>query len=203
MGDDLHSPIISSFKDEIAYLSEEFIKMSDSKGADLFDPAHTPNPFFISRWPIFVFLWSAVFCLLCSAIFHLFYPMSGASYKIFLRFDYAGINVLISGSTFPPLYYGMYCNLNLAIFYLGLISAIAVTLFTVSVFEWIHRDENRKIKALLFAGFGMFLLVPAMHMVLNEYVFGTEDKFSFVTSLPFVLGVAASYLSGLYTYTVQ
>lgn len=53
--------------------------------------------------------------------------------------DYAGINVLISGSAFPPIYYGMYCNMYLAMFYLIIIAAIASTLFVACLFEWIHR----------------------------------------------------------------
>jgi predicted membrane channel-forming protein YqfA (hemolysin III family) len=60
-------------------------------------------------------------------------------YKLFSRFDYAGINILISGSAFPPIYYGMYCNLNLTIFYLTLIAIMAVCLFTICLFEWIHK----------------------------------------------------------------
>ena len=39
------------------------------------------------------------------------------SYAIFSRFDYAGISILIAGSTFPALYYGMYCYLEVAIVY--------------------------------------------------------------------------------------
>jgi len=47
---------------------------------------------------------------MCSTSFHLFYPMSGKAYQVFNRLDYAGINILMAGSTFGPLYYGMYCN---------------------------------------------------------------------------------------------
>ena len=54
---------------------------------------------------------------MCSTSFHLFYPMSGSkfilileAYQVFNRLDYAGINILMAGSTFGPLYYGMYCN---------------------------------------------------------------------------------------------
>jgi adiponectin receptor len=57
-----------------------------------------------------------------------------------MRFDYAGINVLIPGSTFPPVYYGLYCNLPLATFYLGLMSSIAITIFTMCLFDWIHKE---------------------------------------------------------------
>lgn len=36
----------------------------------------SPNPMFVSRWPLFIFLLTAVLCLLFSTIFHLFYPLS-------------------------------------------------------------------------------------------------------------------------------
>jgi adiponectin receptor len=90
--------------------------------------------------------------------------------KIFSRFDYAGINILISGSAFPPIYYGMYCNLNLAVFYLSLIAVIATAVFITSLFEWIHTEGNKIYKALLFGGFGVFLIVPVSHMLINEYL---------------------------------
>ncbi|MCB0370678.1 MAG: hemolysin III family protein [Bdellovibrionales bacterium] len=34
----------------------------------------------ISRWPIFVFLLTAVLCLLFSTIFHLFNPLSSSNH---------------------------------------------------------------------------------------------------------------------------
>lgn len=46
---------------------------------------HIPNLHMVSRWPIFVFLGSAVVCLMCSALFHLFYPMSGRKYTFIFR----------------------------------------------------------------------------------------------------------------------
>lgn len=100
-----------------------------------------PNPQEISRWPIFVFLSTALFCLLSSSIFHLVYPMSASTfitykeiYTITNRFDYAGINVLIAGSSFPPVYYGMYCNIDVAIIYLSIAILLAIICFTVCLF---------------------------------------------------------------------
>ncbi len=58
-------------------------------------------------------------------------------------------------------------------------------------------------KALFFAAFGIFLMVPVLHLLLNNAVFGTDDTFSFVNSVPYIAAVGASYLFGLYVYTVQ
>lgn len=124
-------------------------------------------------------------------------------YKISNRFDYAGINILISGSAFPPIFYGMYCNINLAIFYLSLIAIIATAVFIISLFEWIHQANHKVYKAMLYGGFGVFLVVPTSHMLINEYLGNWGDKFTFVHSIPILACLGASYLFGLYVYTVQ
>jgi adiponectin receptor len=124
--------------------------LKDQIDSDAFDYIdvfhHSPNPQHIPRWPIIVFLLSAAFCLLCSTFFHLFYPMSSSilflileSYAIFSRFDYAGISLLIAGSTFPPFYYSMYCYLEVALVYEIIEMTFAISLFILSVFEWMHR----------------------------------------------------------------
>lgn len=55
-------------------------------------------------------------------------------YTITNRFDYAGINLLISGSAFPPLYYGMYCQIAVATIYLSVSLLIATFCFIVCLF---------------------------------------------------------------------
>ena len=63
------------------------------------------------------------------------YPRPYAEiYTITNRFDYAGVNMLISGSTFPPLYYGMYCQLEVAIIYLTCIICFAAACFVICLF---------------------------------------------------------------------
>lgn len=49
----------------------------------------------VPRWPVFVFTASAIFCLGCSATFHLFYVMNREAAVLFQRVDFAGIAVLI------------------------------------------------------------------------------------------------------------
>lgn len=137
-----------------------------------------PNPNLISRWPIFIFLFSAFFCLACSATFHLFYPMSGKAYQVFSRLDYAGINILIVGSSFPALYYGMYCNFNLVVFYAVISCVEGISLFIFSLFEYLHRPENLLIKSLAYAGFGFSLTIPVLHSWLNRLFYGNNDMFT-------------------------
>lgn len=63
------------------------------------------------EWPIIVFLTSAFICLTLSSTFHLFSSKNDKYYKLLLRLDYAGVTVLLSGSSFPPYLYGFYCKI--------------------------------------------------------------------------------------------
>lgn len=61
------------------------------------------------------------------------------AYQAFIRLDYAGINILITGTSFPVLYYGMYCTPDLAAYYLIFIVTIGLSLFVATLFEFLHR----------------------------------------------------------------
>lgn len=133
----INNSYVNNIKEQISRFKQEI----DSDQYKYLDFLHntSPNPHQVSRWPLMVFLFSAFVCLMCSTLFHLFYPMSSKSYTIFSRFDYAGISVLIAGSTFPPLYYGMYCYLEVALVYEIITMTLAISIFVLSVFEWMHR----------------------------------------------------------------
>jgi hypothetical protein len=49
----------------------------------------------------------------------------------------------------------------------------------------------------------LFIGVPTVHMLINEYLGNAGDTFTLVHSIPLVVGIGASYLFGLYVYTVQ
>jgi adiponectin receptor len=97
----------------------------------------------------------------------------------------------------------MYCNPNLAIFYLTLLAIMATALFVLCLFEWIHRDENKTYKAIFFGGLGLFIAVPNIHVLINEYTGNAGDTFTLVHCVPMGVCVGVSYLFGLYVYTVQ
>lgn len=64
----------------------------------------------ITRIPLYIHIFAAIFCLGCSAVFHLFYVHSPKVSEILARLDYAGISLLIGGSGVPPIYYSLYCS---------------------------------------------------------------------------------------------
>jgi hypothetical protein len=61
-------------------------------------------------WPLACNAFSAVFCMGCSALFHLMYVRSRKTESILSRLDYGGISVLIYGSTIPIIYYCFPCE---------------------------------------------------------------------------------------------
>ena len=70
----------------------------------------------LARWPLYIIIFSAIFCLSFSAIFHLFGVINEKYFNILNRFDYGGISLLISGSCFPPYYYFFITQLYLNIY---------------------------------------------------------------------------------------
>jgi predicted membrane channel-forming protein YqfA (hemolysin III family) len=80
---------------------------------------------------------------------------------------------------------------------------LAISIFILSVFEWMHRPEHKKFKAAIYGGFGLFNIIPITHLLINDFFFSEGDNFSFASSLHYYLLLGLSYLIGLYIYTVR
>lgn len=65
---------------------------------------------YVSLAPVLVMILTFVFCLSCSAIFHLFNAKSENWNKVLARLDYGGIAFAIFGGNLPIIYYGFACN---------------------------------------------------------------------------------------------
>jgi adiponectin receptor len=86
----------------------------------------------VPRWPFFVFLAGAMFCLLCSSFCHLLSCHSHRLNLFLIRLDFVGIAVMIVTSFFPPIYYIFQCDPQWQIVYLTAISAFGlVTIYTL------------------------------------------------------------------------
>ncbi|CAD8082604.1 unnamed protein product [Paramecium sonneborni] len=154
----------------------------------------------ISRWPVIAFLLSAIICLGCSTIYHLFYCLSEKVNRMLLRLDYAGICFLVSGSTFAPLFYGFQCNPHYAIIYASIQGVFAVVLFSLCLFDFFYKEEWRTLKSNLFAGLGLVSSIPFIHFAIDDV---NLEGFSFATQCPYYIAMAIAYLSGLYIYNIR
>jgi adiponectin receptor len=56
----------------------------------------------------------------------------------------------------------------------------------------------------MFGGYGVSLLVPISHLVINELIYDNYgDPYQFSISLPYYFLLGVCYLGGLYVYTVR
>ena len=103
-------------------------------------PQHVPV------WPIVVMIISSFMCFGNSAIYHTFFCMSETHNKYLLRVDYGCICFIIAGGATPLIYYSFFCDPQLQAFYLGFVYTVCFSTFVISIFDYIHREENRKLK---------------------------------------------------------
>ncbi len=124
----------------------------------------------ISRWPLFVFLSSAIVCLGSSALFHWFSAHSSKTNEILARLDYAGISILIAGSCYPPYYYFFYCEPIFRTGYLLFISILASGVFVYSFDREFAKPHMRKLRGSLFITLGISAGIPIIHLTFFGYL---------------------------------
>eukprot|EP00891_Asterochloris_glomerata_P007907 jgi/Astpho2/7907/e_gw1.00118.28.1_t len=113
--------------------------------------------------PVYVFTAGAMVCLFTSSVCHLFGCCATHIATVIWRFDYAGIAVLIVCSFFPPVYYGFMCTPHWQLFYLGVSTVLGCATVAISLAEKFQGPNYRPWRAALFAGLGLFGLVPVIH----------------------------------------
>jgi adiponectin receptor len=205
--------LANALEKKLHSLQDKLVQKIDSAAFDWIDiykyikPTYTqiPNDGYkkvpLSRWPIIVFLLTAVFCLLCSAIYHAFSCISDRANQVLRRLDYAGISILITGSCFPVYVYGFYCQPIYSQIYLSIIGFVSLIVFVVSLMEKIHQPEYGTAKSIMYGALGVFAAVPGIHLVyLNATAAGINDNLDFLPSTPYYLTMGASYLGGLAIY---
>ncbi|KAL3675161.1 hypothetical protein R1sor_025109 [Riccia sorocarpa] len=117
----------------------------------------------ISRWPFFVFLSGAMFCLLSSSVCHLLYCHSERMARFLLQLDYIGIAYLIAASFYPPVYYTFLCNPALRNTYLTGITCLGLLTVAVSLMPKFQTHQFRPFRAILFASMGISGIIPCVH----------------------------------------
>lgn len=153
----------------------------------------------IPKWPIYVFIFSAVFCLGSSTVFHLMYVHSQKLYFLLSRLDYAGIAILIAGSFYPLIYYGFYCEKYVAATYLACISIMSVLTFFSSLMPRFSTPEYLLARTLSFFGLAMFGVVPIGHMIVQFGFFHEEVQIIFIP----LMYMALLYCTGAVFYATR
>ena len=154
----------------------------------------------LARWPLYIIIFSAIFCLSFSTIFHLFGVMNEKYNNILNRFDYGGISLLISGSCYPPYYYFFYYSSLFQYLYLILITVFGVGTFLYSLTDDFNKPKRRALRGTLYLIFGLCSGVPIIHMAFfGNYIEGYGDD---IILLNWYLG-GISYVIGALFYILR
>eukprot|EP00252_Welwitschia_mirabilis_P011760 TRINITY_DN2617_c0_g1_i4.p1 TRINITY_DN2617_c0_g1~~TRINITY_DN2617_c0_g1_i4.p1 ORF type:complete len:419 (-),score=50.33 TRINITY_DN2617_c0_g1_i4:239-1495(-) len=143
--------------------------------------AHMFSPYLqtpAARWPFFVFLGGAMFCLLASSTCHLLSCHSELLSYIMLRLDYIGIAGLIATSFYPPVYYSFMCHPFFKIFYLSVITVIGFATIVASLLPVFQEPKFRTFRASLFFGMGVSGVAPILH----KLILYKDDPMAFYTT---------------------
>ncbi|KAL6873429.1 hypothetical protein ACP4OV_013511 [Aristida adscensionis] len=151
-----------------------------------------------TRWPFFVFLAGAMFCLLSSSACHLLSCHSHRLNLFLIRLDYTGIAVMIVVSFFPPIYYIFQCEPHWQVVYLSAITAAGVATVYALMSPRLSAARYRAHRTLLFVGMGVSGVVPAAHAAAVNW---HEPRRN--VTLAYEGAMAASYLAGTAFYLTR
>ncbi|EKM58051.1 uncharacterized protein PHACADRAFT_89788 [Phanerochaete carnosa HHB-10118-sp] len=107
-----------------------------------------------------IFLASAVLCLFGSASYHTFGVHSRGVAERCNSLDYAGIVVLIVGSSLPCIYYNFFCEWHFQILYLLLISSAGLAAAYIVLNPEYRKPTHRGARTKVFIGLGLCGIVP-------------------------------------------
>lgn len=141
----------------------------------------------IEKSPVYIFIVSAIVCLVSSSAYHLYAPLSPKLFLILRKMDYLGIIQHISVSSFTNFYYFYYCDTFLRNIYLGLILSISVAILPFTILPTFEGKKHKKLRTFLFSVLGFSNFIPGVHGVSLAMTREPES-----TVLP--LGMALTYL---------
>ncbi|XP_057417564.1 heptahelical transmembrane protein 1 [Lotus japonicus] len=150
------------------------------------------------RWPFFIFLAGAMFCLISSSICHLFSCHSHDLNLLLLRIDYIGIVVMIITSFFPQIYYIFLCQPHWQLLYLAGITAMGLFTIATLLSPSLSTGKHRAFRAMLFCSMGLFGIVPAIHACFVNW--GNPRR---NVTLAYECTMALSYLTGTLFYVTR
>jgi len=150
---------------------------------------------FLPRHPLAVFILTAMACLAFSSIYHLLHAVSEEWAVRFQSLDYAGIVLLIAGSSHPVIYYSFFCVPVLKWTYISVMWALGCVVFIVVIWPDLRGPKYRILKTVCFIAMGFSGCVPLIHF---QYLLGSMH---FMTYWLLVMG--ACYLTGAAIYVLQ
>lgn len=151
--------------EQLHYVGEALNSLSNEALSHIVSGQEFSTP----KWPIFVFVTSAMVCLACSVTFHWFCCLSQDWYNRLVKMDYIGINSLIAGSGVPLIYYGFCCDVYWRTVHFILYGMACLASSMCIVFPVFAKPSLAPVRAAVFVGTGLFGVIPMIHMVYSNY----------------------------------
>lgn len=146
-----------------------------------------------------VFAVSAASCLLGSATFHTFTCHSEPTAKFLNKIDYLGINILITGSALPLIYYAFYCQPRWILTYCILFVLMGAIGCYLSFTDIFRRRDYRKLRPTMFVIIGLVGVIPVSHVITTRGFTGAIERYA----LHWMLTMAFSYIFGAFIYSLR
>ncbi|KJE96688.1 adiponectin receptor protein 1 [Capsaspora owczarzaki ATCC 30864] len=138
-------------------------------------------------------------CLSMSTTFHTVCCHSVNVAAVFSRFDYAGISMLIVGSTIPFLYYAFKCNTVVRYTYTGICVFLGTACIIISILPRFDTPRFRVHRMVTFLSFGVSGIVPGIHcIVVSGFMFQVE-----AAGIGYMLLMGALYITGAVLYAAR
>ena len=175
---------------------------AESFGARLLHPFSPPPPALvgdsIARWPLYVFISSAMACLGSSTAYHLIGTATAdeRTMRALAAADYNGVIFLICGSYVPVLQYGFHDAPVSRVAYTAALSLLGAAVFFLVRLEFFH--AWRRLRTAMFVALGAFGVVPITHLLFRHEF----DAWS-LSVVHGLAQMAGSYLVGALIYAAQ
>lgn len=145
------------------------------------------------------FFIGAILCLALSFAFHTLHCHSERIGKLFIKLDYCGIALLITGSFVPWLYYGFYCEYHPKVIYLIVVIVLGIFTIIVSLWDKFSEPRFRWMRAAVFMSFGLSGVIPAIHYLIAKGFF----KAVYHASLGWLVLMGFLYILGTMFYALR
>ena len=154
-------------------------------------------------YPVIVYTFCAITCLSLSAIFHSLFVMNQRLCKILQKCDYAGIVILIFGSSYAVFFYNFYCVPFWSSFYAILIGVFSIVCFVTSLSDYVDREEGKVFLGSMMGGLGISTLIPIIHTIVLSWHPSYSSDLIPLKDLSGFIWTGIFYLGGLAVYIVR
>ena len=127
------------------------------------DEVEANLPISLEKWPLEIFLFSAVVCFVASSVMHLLWVRSPRVCNITHNIDLSGISLVIFGSAYGLIYYIFKCEPVSYYIYFGTqVFSMLGILFCINC-KLFNQDKWQNLKVILFVLQGAVALLSVLH----------------------------------------